>query len=324
MAESTNGLIPLAGCIEKYLQTKGIIDDPTMPEIDIFEYPTLLDSVNIGAEHWQAIALDIGNRYDDYDGFIVLHGTDTMAYTASALPFLLPNLNKPVVVTGSQIPLSRSRSDAHGNLLSAITVASSFDIPEVVLLFGSKILRGCRSLKIDASGFDAFDSPNFPALGSVGVKLEIRKELMLKTTEEKLEVLSLRKNNVGILRLFPDITPEYVNNVLRSPLQGVVLETYGQGNAPNNNKELLRALKDGADRGVLIVNISQCLQGRVNQETYASGQALAEARVVSGLDMTPCAALVKLNFLLSQDYSRDEMRQKLQESICGELTQTDS
>ncbi|MBU2647221.1 asparaginase [bacterium] len=320
MKESSSGYIPEKGYLQSYLAAKRVLDDPAMPSFDICEYDPLLDSANMGSEHWDTIARDIADHYQDYDGFIVIHGTDTMAYTASALPFLLQGLAKPVVVTGSQIPLHKTRNDGYENLIASLMVAAHHQIPEVILLFGSRILRGCRAVKVDAFGLEAFDSPNFPALGHIGINIELHKEYIQTAQNIPFHVQSLKKQHVGILRLFPGITADYARNVLRAPLQGVVLETFGQGNAPDNNKALIGALKEAADRGVVIVNITQCLRGTVNQKTYAAGQILEDIGVIGGLDMTPNAALVKMYYLLSQDFSMQEIYNKMRQSLCGELT----
>jgi L-asparaginase len=243
-----------------------------------------------------------------------------MAYTASALPFLLQGLTKPVVVTGSQVPLYKIRNDGYSNLVSSLMVAAYHNVPEVMLLFGSRILRGCRSVKVDASGLNAFESPNFPALGHIGVNIEINKGLIQKPVHIPFHVSQFKKAHVGILRIFPGISADYVRNVLNSPLQGVVLETYGQGNAPNSNQGLLDVFKKASDRGVLMVNCTQCLRGSVDQKVYAVGQALMDTGVIGGLDMTASAALVKMYYVLSQDLSLQEMQRQIQQPLCGELT----
>lgn len=322
MKKSPLGYIPAKGYLQSHLEFLRTLDDPDIPDFDICEYDPLLDSANIGAEHWDTIAQDIAKHYDEYDGFVVIHGTDTMAYTASALPFLFQGLSKPVVVSGSQIPLQKIRNDGYENLIASLMVAAHHQIPEVVLLFGSRILRGCRSVKVDAFGLEAFDSPNFPPLGIIGVNIELHKEYIQKSQDIPFHVHSLKKPHVGMLRLFPGITADYARNVLRAPLQGVVLETFGQGNAPSSDKALIDVLKDAADRGVLIVNCTQCLQGSVNQKTYAAGHILEDIGVIGGLDMTPNAALVKMYYLLSQDFSLQEVQKKMQQSLCGELTAT--
>ncbi len=321
MNGSPHGYIPKKGYLQSQLDTiLSSLDDLDIPNFYIHEYDPLLDSSNIDAEHWNKIALDISEHYDDYDGFVVLHGTDTMAYTASALPFLLQGLTKPVVVTGSQIPLYKIRNDGYGNLITSMMVAAYHKIPEVMLLFGSRILRGCRSVKVDAYSLNAFESPNFPALGHIGVNIEINNGLIQKSAHIPFHVNQFQKTHVGILRIFPGMTTAYVRNVLDVPLQGLLLETYGQGNAPNSNQELLDVLKKASDRGVLIVNCSQCIRGSVDQKIYAVGRTLMDSGVIGGLDMTASAALVKMYYLLSQDLSLEEMQQQIQQPLCGELT----
>src|SRR5688572_14072091 len=244
---------------------------PSMPAYTIHEYDPLLDSSNMTPREWVKIARDVEANYDRYDGFVVLHGTDTMAYTASALPFLLSGLRKPVILTGSQIPLCEIRNDARENLITSLMLAASYDIPEVCLYFGGKLLRGCRSTKVSADGFAAFDSPNFPALGSAGIDIEVNRDLVRKPRGTKLAVHEITNPIVSALRLFPGISPELVRNVLRPPLQGLVLEAYGIGNGPDQDQDFLDALADATQRGVVIVDCTQCLEGTVDLSEYAAG-----------------------------------------------------
>ncbi|MGL1932394.1 MAG: asparaginase [Desulfotalea sp.] len=318
MVHTPNGYSPKNDIINQYLDKLAYVDE--LPNYTIKEYEPLLDSANMCADNWQQIADDLAANYNNYDGFVVLHGTDTMAYTASALPFLLRGLQKPVVVTGSQIPITKTRNDGHGNLISSLLVAANSKISEVSLLFGQSVLRGCRTVKVDASGMEAFESPNYPALATIGVDINIHDKNILATTEETFKLQQLHKSHVGILRLFPGITADYVRNVLREPLQGLILETYGQGNAPDRQHDLLKIIAEATKRGVLIVNCTQCLHGYVNQNTYAAGQVLEDIGVISGFDMTPSAALVKMYYLLGQDINLAKKRELMQTSLCGELT----
>lgn len=231
MKPTPQGYAPEPGYLGRVMASMPDFSSPEMPRYDICEYSPLLDSSNMGPRHWLAIARDIADKYGDYDGFVVIHGTDTMAYTASALPFMLEGLAKPVVLTGSQIPLCKVRSDGRENLVTALMVVALTPVPEVCLCFGNRLLRGCRATKVDAAGFQAFDSPNYPDLGHIGVTIRPRPELLLPARPANgLTVHPLSDARVGALRLFPGISAELVANVLRSPLQGLVLETYGLGN----------------------------------------------------------------------------------------------
>jgi lysophospholipase len=288
-------------------------------EYDILEYDPLLDSSNMGPDEWIRIADDIADHDDEYDAFVVLHGTDTMAYTASALSFMLENLRKPVILTGSQIPLAEIRNDAIDNLLGALTIAGHFDIPEVGLYFRNKLLRGNRTQKMDSSGFDAFDSGNYPPLAEVGVDIAVRWDAIRPVPEAPLRVVPFVQRNVGALRIFPGITADTLRQVLAPPLQGLVLETYGSGNAPDRRKDVLTAVREAVDRGVVIVNCTQCHKGTVTAD-YAAGAALVDAGVVGGFDMTPEAALTKLSWLLGQGLPVDEIRRLIATDLRGELT----
>ena len=264
----------------------------------------------------------MADNYDDYDGFIVIHGTDTMAYTASALAFMFQGLSKPVVVTGSQIPLSELRNDGRENLITSLLIASEHPIPEVSLCFGNRLLRGCRATKVSANQFQAFDSPNHPPLGSIGIRISVDRDRFFLQPETAFELRPMRNARVGALRLFPGTSAELLGNVLRTPLEGLVLETYGSGNGPSD-PAFLRVLSEACDRGVVIVNCTQCLHGGVNQTGYATGSSLARAGVVSGLDMTPEAALTKMSYLLSQDLGVDEVRRYMSVNLRGELTDSE-
>ena len=311
---------PEPGYLQSQMSHMPELRHATMPSYTINEYEPLLDSSNMTPREWVKIARDVEANYDRYDGFVVLHGTDTMAYTASALPFLLSGLRKPVILTGSQIPLCEIRNDARENLITSLMLAASYDIPEVCLYFGGKLLRGCRSTKVSADGFAAFDSPNFPPLGNVGIDIEVNRDLVRKPRGTKLAVHEITNPIVSALRLFPGISPELVRNVLRPPLQGLVLEAYGVGNGPDQNRDFLDALADATRRGVVIVDCTQCLEGTVDLSEYAAGSALARAGVISGADMTAEAALAKLYYLFSRGFSAERVKREMQRDLRGELT----
>jgi L-asparaginase len=309
------------GYLEKMMHNIPELKSHILPDFQINEYDPLLDSANMTPHDWLKIANDIAAHYKEFDGFVVLHGTDTMAYTASALPFMLQGLRKPVVLTGAQIPLSKIRNDARENLITALLIAANYKIPEVCLCFGDKLLRGNRAVKVDADSFDAFESPNFPALGTVGIEIHINWDLVLPApkTPRHLTVNALDEARVAGLRLFPGISIDIIKNFLQPPIRGLILQTYGMGNAPENLK-LISALKAANDRGVVIVNCTQCLKGTVNMEDYATGAALAKAGVISGFDMTLEAALAKLSFLLNQKLSVTKIKKMMQTDLRGELT----
>jgi L-asparaginase len=324
MKQTGDGYKPQRGYLQKLMRSIPELSHSSMPAFTVHDYDPLLDSSNMTPVEWVKIAHDIAQHYDDYDGFIVLHGTDTMAYTASALPFMLQGLAKPVIITGSQIPLCEVRNDARENLITSLLLASDYDIPEVCLYFGGKLLRGCRSTKVSADGFAAFDSPNFPPLGEVGIDIEVNWDLVRRPTRRaRLEVQEFAAPVVSALRLFPGINSELVRNVLRPPLQGLVLETYGVGNGPDQNRTFIAALEEATGRGVVIVDCTQCLEGRVNLAEYAAGSALARAGVVSGYDMTAEAALAKLYYLFSHKYSPDRVKKEFEKDLRGEVTVRD-
>ncbi len=321
MQPTPEGYAPAPGYLAEQLLSMPELKNDLMPEVDINEYDPLLDSANMTPEDWLKIAHDIGTHYNEYDGFIILHGTDTMAYTASALPFMLEGLGKPVMLTGSQIPLCEVRNDARANIITALTVAANFDIPEVCLCFGNQLLRGCRSVKVSTDGLDAFASPNLSPLGDIGVDIRIHKNLVLPAPEKNtLQVQELKQVNVGALPLWPGIPAQVVRNFLQPPLQGLILRAYGVGNGPTNNADFLAALEEATARGVVIVDCTQCLRGSVHLGDYATGSALARAGVISGFDMTAEAALAKLSYLFSQNLPVDEIKRLMQMNLRGELT----
>ena len=324
MQPTADGYAPAPGYLAAQLAAMPELRDAAMPDYTIHEYDPLLDSANMTPADWLKIAQDIAAHYDDYDGFIVLHGTDTMAYTASALPFMLHGLAKPVILTGSQLPLWEVRNDARENLITVMMIAANYAIPEVCLYFGDKLLRGCRAVKVNAVGFEAFDSPNYPPLGMVGIHIDVHwRRVLPPPAPGSLTVQPFGAAHVGTLRLFPGIDPDILTNSLRPPLQGLILETYGVGNGPVNNRAFMAALEDAVARGVVIVDCTQCLKGTVDLEGYATGSALAKAGVVSGFDMTVEAALAKLFYLFSREGDVAMIKQQMQVNLRGELTRWD-
>ena len=294
-------------------------------QVDIQAFTPLLDSSDIGPDSWQRMARMVVDHYNDYDGFVVLHGTDTMSYSASALSFMLQNLNKPVVFTGSQLPVGVLRSDAKENLLTAIEIAAAKDedgdaiVPEVTIYFEDRLFRANRTTKRNAEHFSAFNSYNYPALAKAGVHITYQPHLVHYCDLHAPLILHEQfDTNVAVLKLFPGIQPAVVRALLRTRgLKGVVLETFGAGNAPTD-KWLYRELKAAVDKGIIIVNKTQCNTGSVEMGRYAVSLNLMKAGVLSGYDITTEALLTKMMLLLGE--RPDEARELLGKSLCGEMT----
>ena len=321
MMQSTQGFVPAKGHLTESINALPEFHRSEMPEFTISEYQPLIDSSNMTPSDWQRIADDIKANYDDYDGFVVLHGTDTMAYTSSALSFMFENLSKPVIVTGSQIPLSQLRSDGQVNVLNALYIAANYPISEVSLFFNNKLYRGNRCIKAYADGFNAFDSPNMPVLLEAGINIQLVAGTLASSVYdvEPLQLSTITPQPVGVVHLYPGISSDVIENVIKQPVKALILRSYGVGNAPQD-EALLSCLRKAKEQGIVVVNCSQCIKGTVNMSGYATGNALSETGVISGHDMTLEATLTKLHYLLSKNLSYDEMCQQMDISLRGELT----
>jgi L-asparaginase len=288
-------------------------------------FDPIMDSSNMSPEAWIELATIIEKKYEEYDGFVVLHGSDTMAYSASALSFLLENLNKPVIFTGSQLPMGVLRTDGRENFITAIEIAAAKEnetpiVPEVCVYFENRLMRGNRTVKYNAENFNAFISGNYPLLAEVGVFIKYNVNAIQKPNFKKLKAHKKMDPQVGILKLFPGITRKFVESVLTIPnLKGLVLETFGTGNAPAT-PWFLEALRKAIDSGLLIINVTQCLSGNVIQGKYETSKGLKEIGVLSGHDMTTEAALTKMMYLFGEGHDLSSMKELMQVSLRGEVS----
>lgn len=297
-------------------------------EIDSYTFNPLIDSSDADPSLWKGIAKVIEDNYSRYDGFVILHGTDTLAFTASALSFMLGSLSKPVIFTGSQLPIGVPRTDGRENLISAIEIASAKDscghpiVPEVCIYFGSALMRGCRATKSSSEDFYAFSSPNCPLLAESGVRIRYNESLIRKPAsyDAPLKVNYNLDTSVSILKIHPGITPSVVRNILLGEdTRAVIIETYGSGNAPSA-QWFIDLVKEADRRGKIIVNVTQCSSGSVNMGIYANGKNLENAGVVSGNDSTTEAMLAKLFVLLGETDDNDLVRRKIGKNMRGEIS----
>lgn len=318
MARSEHGYAPEEGFIRSALSRISELDLPEVPEYDLIEYAPLLDSSNISVKEWVKIARDIEERYYEYAGFVILHGTDTMAYTASALSFMLEGLAKPVILTGSQIPLGEVRTDARDNLITALMIAGNYNVPEVCLYFSNKLLRGNRSTKISSDELIAFDSPNYPSLADVGVRINLHENL-IRNAGEALKLSPFTSHQIAVLKLFPGIQFDVFDKIMTTNLKGMVIEAFGAGNIPESYGSFLNILEKAKANGTVIVVCTQCLRGSAIIGEYAASRSLARAGAVSGYDMTVEAAVTKLYYLFSKGYDFDDVKRLMETDLRGEL-----
>jgi len=310
MVPSDQGLIPDAAFADHLIQHLNEADELSHDFV-ISSYPELIDSSNATPKDWQTIARDIESKWHDFDAFIVLHGTDTMAYTSAALSFMFAHSDKPIIVTGSQVPMYKVRTDAMINVMGAISACEELNCEKnsngVFLFFAGRLIEGDRAHKAHTSDWQAFSSPNCPERGVLGIDWRWRSTNLIKQPMV-IQIPEMDEGSVTILPVFPGVQAAHWQGLLSERVKGAVLLSYGAGNAPDKDPALLALLKTATDRGVVIINVSQCGAGSVAAGAYAAGSALVKAGVVSGIDMTYEAAFVKLSFLIGLGLLSEEIR----------------
>ena len=321
MQASASGFVPMPDfktyCLAQ-LKSKAFT---IAADIEFISLDKLIDSADLVPQNWTAIGRKLQQNWQQYCGFVVLHGTDTMAYTASALSFMFQGCDKPIVITGAQIPMSEPDSDGMSNLVNALALAVNGTLNEVCILFNGKVLRGNRSTKINSIELEAFDSPNFPQLGHVSDQVMLDRSKLLVSIKKAFVLPDFACDAVLILQLYPGISSIALAGVLsQNQIKAIVLKTYGMGNTPKVDSSLLTMIKQAKQLGIIVVNISQCMVGGVYQDTYATGKHLTDLGVVSGKDMTVEAAFAKLHFLLASGLSVDSVKENFTQSLAGEIT----
>jgi len=292
--------------------------------LDVHSFNPVLDSSNMDPEIWKTLAELVYTNYDLYDGFVILHGSDTMAFTASALSFMLENLGKPVVLTGSQLPIGEIRTDAKENLITALEIAATKEndkalVPEVCIYFDAQLFRGNRSIKYNIEKFEAFRSPNYSILAEAGVHLQFHRNYILKAPKDQLILRTNFNSNIGVLKLYPGITPQAVRAITDSEVDAIILETFGSGNT-TTAQWFLDALQKALDSGKIIIDISQCKKGSVQLGLYETSRELQQMGILSGFDLTFEATVTKLMFVMGLGLQVEESKKLMEKSLRGELT----
>lgn len=296
-------------------------------DIDNIQFKSPIDSANVTPKHWCDISKSIEENYDSFDGFVVLHGTDTMSFTASALSFMLENLHKPVIITGSQLPIGEVRTDGEENLITALQIAAARDdhgdpmVQEVAILFENYLWRGNRSTKMSADNFNAFKSNNYPPLAKIGLGIHFNEDALYRMpTKRPLKVRYNFDTNVIFVTLFPGISESTLKHVFKTPnIKGVILKTYGAGNGPGE-KWVINTIKEAVERGIVVLNVTQCVNGGVHSNLYETGDSLAKIGVISGHDITSEAAITKMMYLFGTGLSSNNVKKYFECSLCGEVT----
>ena len=319
MVPSDEGYIPVSGLADRLHAELGDALS-LLPAFDVQEFAEPIDSSNVKPQDWRRLALVLQQHWDQYTGFVILHGTDTMAYTASALSYMLAGQDKAVVVTGSQIPLSQARSDALENFTTALTFAAQPAVAETCICFSGRLLRGSRARKVHSLGFAAFDTPNLPWLGQAGIDVVLNKALLRAAGQPQFVIPEFNANAVSMLYVHPGFSADLLRFAAsQAGVKGIILQTYGVGNPPDADTELMQAIEDAVNAGLVVVNISQCAQGGVVQGAYATGAYLNRIGVQPGADLTPEACFTKLHWLFAQQLETSQVLQQFSQSIAGEL-----
>jgi len=318
-------LRPAQGYIERMLQTVPEFHHPDVPTYDVLEWAAPLDSSDFSPACWSLLAKQIEQHYYDYDGFVVLHGTDTMAYTASALSFMLENLGKSVIITGAMIPLAYPVSDAKRNLIVSLMCAANLDIPEVCIFFNDVLLRGNRAKKLDPGTVNPFHSPNFPPLATMGVRIALQRDIILPAPRRKFHAHTRMYGNIAVMLLVPGFDDlalqSFVATSTRDRPAVLVLMLYGAGNAPSQKESFLETMRNAIqNNGAIVVITSQCLHGTVDMSQYATGNVLRQMGVIDGRDMTVEATVTKLAFLLGAGLRGQQLKTAMEQNLRGELT----
>ncbi|MCQ2771721.1 MAG: asparaginase domain-containing protein [Bacilli bacterium] len=319
MSKTDGGYAPDLKVFRDSLEKLAELSAPEMPTWEMINLEPLLDSSNIAVDEWNKIGKVIEENYDKYDGFVILHGTDTMAYTASILSFALENLGKPVIITGAQIPLCELRSDGKDNLITSLMLAASDRIFEVGIYFANKLFRGNCTIKFSASDFIAFNSPNLPPLATAGIHIDYNDSLLLPKPTKPFRRQVIRKVPIGVIKVFPGIQFGLFERIMTEDLKGIVVETFGAGNIPNSSgSALLPIIEKAYKNGSIITVCTQCPQGTVMLGTYQTSAALKSVGAVAGREMTTEAAVAKLYYLFSKDLTPDEVRIQMETPLRGE------